>query len=155
MNERLNAECARIRARLTEETLEGRPRTDDPDALRAHLDTCPACARFAEGLAALPVPPVEGRLYTPALRARTLARLADRPQYRQVLWLVPAALVLNLFLCVALPAGLFHRVLPATLGPTVPGVVLSVLAAFGLGTATALVCAIAMKSNALKEVRHA
>jgi hypothetical protein len=64
-------------------------------------------------------------------------------------------LILNLFLSVVLPAGIFHQVLPAALGRTLLGTALSVLAAAGIGTATALVCFISMKANALKEVYHA
>lgn len=155
MNKPLNTECGRIREQIMEWTLGNRTPTALPEATKVHLDRCPSCTLYVEGLGALAGVQSAEPLYTPALRTRTLARLASRPRRSMVLWLVPPALALNLFLSVALPAGLVRAALPAALGRSGIGLALSILAAGAIGAATVLICSAAMKTNALKEAHHA
>jgi hypothetical protein len=83
------AECRRIREALLDACLEGRDEGTLPGEAREHFQDCPGCARYREGVLAgsrlFPGAP----LFTPALRQRTLARVADKEAERPS-WLAPA-----------------------------------------------------------------
>ena len=83
------AECRRVREVLLDACLEGRDEEILQGAARDHFRDCPGCARYGQGVLA------RGRLFpgaplfTPALRQKTLARVADH-QAERPRWLAPA-----------------------------------------------------------------
>ena len=148
-------ECASLREQMTEWTLKGRSSAGLPDAVKTHLDRCPACALYAEGLHALPVAVEGAPLYTPALRARTLARLAGRPRRSAVLWLVPGAMALNLAASLLLPAFLFLPLFQPFASQRWLALGASALAAYTIGTAAAGLTLAALRFQTSKEEIHA
>ena len=157
MNKPTSTECVRFRDRITAWTLEGRPPAGLTRELKAHLEICPSCALYAEGLAALPAA-VEGEpLYTPALRARTLAGLPHREQGRSslLLWLVPGALALNLAASLLLPALLVHPLFQSLSPHRWFAMGASALAAYTIGMAVAGLTLVALRSQPSKEEIHA
>ena len=83
------AECRSAREILLDTCLEGREEGTLPGAARDHFRDCPGCARYREGVLAgsrlIPGDP----LFTPALRHKTLARIAEQEAERPS-WLAPA-----------------------------------------------------------------
>lgn len=145
--------CSQSRETAVETGLNGLP-----EELRRHVDSCGPCRRYLRSVETLKRTLEDGALYTPSLRMATLravdARAFHAPDTRWPFLLVPVGLILNMFLSVVLPAGLFHEILPSALGRTAVGAALSLLAAVSVGTATALICFFSMKTDAFKEVRH-
>ena len=146
--------CPRVREKAVETGLIGLP-----EDLRRHAESCAPCRRYIRSVEALRHALADEPIYTPSLRRAALMAVESRASVPSVprwsFFLIPAALVLNLFLSIVLPAGLFHEFLPAGLGRTPIGAALSVLAAACLGTASVLICVFSMKMNAPKEEHHA
>jgi hypothetical protein len=104
-------DCPACQAELLAEILKGHPAGAAPAAWRAHLDGCPACRRYAEGLRLGPsLFPAPG-LYSPELRRRVLAATAAAPEplgAGRLLLLLGAALS-GFAVSVALPVWLLSR----------------------------------------------
>ena len=82
------AECRPVRDRLLERMLAGNGTELPPGAEAEHLGTCPGCRRYLEGLGMARHPASGAPLYTPGLRRRTLAAVADSRR-RAPAWLAP------------------------------------------------------------------
>jgi anti-sigma factor RsiW len=114
-----NDHCAARRAELRERSLDGLPPETAPAVLRAHLDGCPECRRYAEGLRQAPGLFRTAGLYTPELRRRALAATAAAPEPLGAgrLLLVLGAALTGFGASVVLPFWLLSRLL-GTVCPT-------------------------------------
>lgn len=148
-------ECARFRDQAAAWTLDGRSPAGRPAEWNAHRERCPACARFAEGLEALPAVDPGETLYTPALRARTLARLPERSQPSLALWLVPGAIALSLAASLLLPTLLFLPLFQSLSSHRWLAMGASALAAYTIGMAVAGLTWALLRPRESKEEVHA
>jgi hypothetical protein len=98
--------CAAARRKLLEGALRGRDAEPGIAEADEHARACPACCAWRERLRAAPPLLAPERLYTPALRARTLAAVAaERGVPAHTLrWIVPASL-----------AGLVYSTVPVAI----------------------------------------
>lgn len=108
-----NDDCPAFQTELKEQVLAGVPDDSIPAALRAHLDSCSACRRYAEALRLAPALFPAAGLYTPGLRRRTLAATAARqePLGAGRLLLLLGASVSGFVASVVLPVWLLSRML--------------------------------------------
>jgi hypothetical protein len=155
MNERIHAECARLRDWMAGWTAEGRAGGPYPEEWEAHLRTCPACALFAEGLGALEAPQVGEALYTPALRASTLAALPPPAKTGMPWWIVPVGASVQAAVSVVFPGLLFDRAFGALVHSPVVLTALTVAGLVGLGALTALAGIVPAGLKLMKEEYHA
>ena len=113
-----SADCRTIREGLLDLALARGDERSLPDAAKEHLRRCPGCAKYLEGLRAAPGLFPREPLYTPALRRRTLAAVADataaRP-CRLATLLVPAS-ALSVAMSVVAPVWILTLVLRSFLG---------------------------------------
>lgn len=154
MNPNSSTECARLRGRMVEWTVEGSTPGDGPEAWKAHLEACPACARFAEGLEALPGTGAVEALYTPALRARTLAALPPPGRRGMPWWIVPIGVAVQVSVSVVLPGWMFDRAFGSLVHSPVVLTALTVAGLIGLGAMTALAGVVPAGVKLLKEEHH-
>lgn len=155
MNRTLNTECARLRDRMAEWTVEGRSRVDCPEEWKAHLKACPDCTRFAEGLAALPGTGTGEALYTPALRARTLAALPASTRRGMPWWIVPVGAAVQAAVSIVLPGLLFDQAFGAFIQDPRVLTALTMAGLIGLGALTALAGIVPAGLKLMKEEYHA
>ncbi len=154
-------DCRRIERRLRERALGESPARGEH--LDEHLERCDACRRYARGLRRAPElfrhPPLP--LYSPALRQRTLAAMAEPPRTREwklVLMLVPLA-VLTPLLAFAAPTWLVSLLLSRIVASTILTLVLSFLAVHAAGAvlvtlSTATLLRRYRPNHSLQEVFH-
>jgi|GEM_PF-3188378 len=114
----MSNDCRNIRERLRRLSARQNPPEWTAD-LRAHLDVCPDCRRYAGGLRLAPILwPHEQPLYTTFLREKTLRTVARRAGEQRthlaLLW-APLGLV-TLMLPLLLPVLLVGRLLAGWLG---------------------------------------
>jgi len=156
MNRQPTIECARLQDGMAELALERRPQTDLPDDWKAHLVRCSACARYAEGLAALPGAMTTEPLYTAALRDRTLSALAAVPACRRFpLWVVPLGLIVQAAVSLVLPGLLLDRLLESLVHD--PNIIFALTSAglAALGALTALAGIVPVGLKLMKEEGYA
>lgn len=110
--------CGREREALVEAFMSEGAHARLSAGLRRHLEQCASCRRYWEALGAVPLGFPETPLYSPALKQRTLRRMAGQKpaaDYKSAAgarWLpliVPAAL-LSLTLSLLIPGWLLARV---------------------------------------------
>jgi predicted anti-sigma-YlaC factor YlaD len=93
MNDR--GTCAAARRALLERALRGSDEGQGIAEADTHARACPACSDWRERLRVAPPLLGPARLYTPALRARTLSAVAAEAgavRERPLRWIVPASL---------------------------------------------------------------
>ncbi|MBI2838564.1 MAG: hypothetical protein HYX75_09630 [Acidobacteria bacterium] len=140
-----SSNCERVRrellARACEESAGG-----VPAKLQDHLDACPACARYGEGLGVAPEVFRVAPLYTRAVRQRTLraiARMPD-PSARWVLpGLVPVA-ILSLLASFGAPVWLGATILEQWISSPVLAVASAILATLMTGTVVTCACGVTL-----------
>lgn len=117
-----------------------------PAKLQDHLDACPACARYGEGLGIAPEIFRVAPLYTPAVRQRTLRAIAQSPDPsdRWVLpGLVPVA-VLSLLVSFGAPVWLGVTILEQWISSSVLAVASAILATMMTGAAVTCACGVSL-----------
>ncbi|MFH1679908.1 MAG: hypothetical protein ABIH26_04610 [Candidatus Eisenbacteria bacterium] len=130
-------ECATARRAFLEIVLRGERETRPPADAETHLVACPACAAWRELVFSAPPALPAARLYTAALRARTLAAVEaarGEGEIGALRWLVPAA-VAGAALWVAAPVYAISRLL----GFLVSSSLVSVPLAFAITASLGLV----------------
>lgn len=136
----LSPQCRAAREALLEEQITGSDKERLSTSARSHFEVCSACSRFYEAVVSAVHPAPPDRLYTPALRQRTLAGV-EEARHAPPRWLapllVPAAAV-SLVLSIAAPvwilSGLFEPFLGS--GWTSAGIALAISTSTGLVTAS-------------------
>jgi len=153
-------DCRRLERRLRERALGESP--DDPIAsLEEHLQRCAACRRYADGLRRAPELIRREPLYSPALRRRTLAAVAEprrSGQGKLVLTVVLLAVVVPL-LAFAAPTWLVSLLLSRIVASTIRALALSFLVAHAAGTIIVTLSTAALLrryrlNHSLQEVLH-
>ena len=154
MNPTSNTECVRLRDRMAEWAAEGHSRIESPEEWKVHLRACPDCARFAEGLAALPGTGTGEALYTPALRARALAALPASKRRGMPWWIVPVGAAVQVAVSIVLPGLMFDRAFGALVQSPRVLTALTVAGLVGLGALTALAGVVPAGLKLIKEETH-
>ncbi|MCP4657528.1 MAG: hypothetical protein GY856_19150 [bacterium] len=153
-------DCRRIERRLRERALSESP--DSPvEHLDEHLERCDACRRYASGLRRTPELFHRDSLYSPALRRRTLAAVAEPRRSREwklVVLLVPLA-VLTPLVAFAAPTWLVSLALSRVVASTILSLVLSFLVVHAAGAflvtlSTATLLRRYRPNHSLQEVFH-
>ncbi len=111
-------DCRTVRDSLLDQALRGFGEGEPPGAVSEHLQHCPGCARYLQGLRAAPGLFRTEPLYTPALRRRTLTAVAEARAVRPC-WLAPLlvpASALSVAVSVVVPIWLLTLLLRPFLG---------------------------------------
>ena len=138
---RTSLRCGEVRNALVTRAVAGGGAAPDPEVTR-HLETCGACARFADGVHFAPRLLVDGPTASPGLRGRALdAALAARAADRAPTVLLTGAAAVALAGALV-PVAVAARLLVPWTG-SIPAAWATALALAGLvGTSLAAACAV-------------
>lgn len=107
-------DCVQARKALVTQAIADGPECAFDQEITAHLETCPDCRVFADGLVLTKhLFCFKSPLYNPSLRVRTLQALSEREDARNFklfFWLVPCA-TLGLFVGIVGPFLLLSRMI--------------------------------------------
>ncbi len=117
-----------------------------PAKLQDHLNACPACARYGEGLRVAPEVFRGAALYTPAVRQRTLRAIARMPDASEG-WVLPALVpvaVLSFLFSFGAPVWLGATILDQWISSPVLAVASAILATLMTGAAVTGACSVSL-----------